>query len=94
MAGEPIGEFVFSPHAVFEMARRGIDAGMVAGVLGAPEQRLIDRPGRVVLQSRIASSAPGRVHLLRVVVDVHRVPAEVVTVYRTSKVQKYWRDDI
>jgi hypothetical protein len=32
-----------------------------------------------------------RVYLLRVVVDVDRRPAEVVTAYRTSRVSKYWR---
>jgi hypothetical protein len=33
----------------------------------------------------------GKVYLVRVFVDVDRQPAEVVTVYRTSKVSKYWR---
>lgn len=28
---------------------------------------------------------------MRVFVDVDREPAEVVTVYRTSKIAKYWR---
>jgi hypothetical protein len=30
-------------------------------------------------------------YLVRVFVDVDRTPAEVVTVYRTSKMAKYWR---
>jgi len=42
-----------------------------------------------VLQSRIAFGAT--VHLVRVFVDVDRSPAEVVTVYRTSDILKYWR---
>ena len=32
-------------------------------------------------------------YLVRVVVDVDRRPAEVVTVYRTTKLRKYWRDE-
>jgi len=32
-----------------------------------------------------------KVYLLRVFVDIDREPPEVVTVYRTSKVRKYWR---
>ncbi len=32
-----------------------------------------------------------KVYLLRVFVDIDRVPAEVVTVYLTSRVAKYWR---
>jgi hypothetical protein len=33
----------------------------------------------------------GRSYLVRVIVDVDRVPVEVVTVYRTSKIEKYRR---
>jgi len=32
-----------------------------------------------------------KVYLLHVFVDIDREPPEVVTVYRTSKVRKYWR---
>jgi len=34
-----------------------------------------------------------RMWLVWVVVDVDRVPAEVVTVYRTTSIQRYWRDE-
>jgi len=32
-----------------------------------------------------------RIYLIRAFVDVNRDPAEVVTVYRTSRIAKYWR---
>jgi len=32
-------------------------------------------------------------YLVRVVVDVDRRPPEVVTVYRTTKLRKYWRSE-
>lgn len=35
--------------------------------------------------------SPEKTYLIRVVVDVDRAPCEVVTAYRTSKVDKYWR---
>jgi hypothetical protein len=35
----------------------------------------------------------GRRYLVRVFVDVDRSPAEVVTAYRTSKIDKYWRTE-
>ncbi len=50
------------------------------------------RPGREVLQSRIALQ--GKTYLVRVFVDVDRKPPEVMTVYRTSKIEKYWRDEL
>lgn len=65
---------------------------MVRAILLAPEQRLEVRPGREVLQSKISSGQPGKVFLIRVFVDIDRRPAEVVTVYRTSKIEKYWRE--
>ena len=49
--------------------------------------------GRVVLQSRIAMGFPERTYLVRVFVDVDRTPAEIVTVYRTGKVSKYWSEE-
>ena len=68
--------------------RRGISESVVARVLGAPEQHLRMRPGREIFQSRIRF-ADGT-YLVRVIVDVSSATAEVVTVYRTSKIEKYW----
>jgi len=88
---EPIRDYTISPHAGFEMHRRGLDETTIRRVLERPEQRETVRPGREVLQSK--SEFKGRIYLVRVFVDVDRVPPEVVTAYRTSKVEKYWRDE-
>jgi hypothetical protein len=47
--------------------------------------------GRDVLQAR--TEVGGRAYLLRVIVDVNHEPAEVVTAYRTSRIDKYWRKE-
>lgn len=73
------------------MARRQITADEVAQVLSEPEQMETVRVNRVVYQSRIDVGDPSKMYLLRVFVDIDRQPPEVVTVYRTSKVEKYWR---
>jgi hypothetical protein len=86
---DPIDNYFVTSHAAFEMRRRGIEEGAVRHILAAPEQRHAVRPGRDVLQSRIAFA--GKSYLLRVFVDIDRDPAEVVTVYRTSRIAKYWR---
>jgi hypothetical protein len=88
---EPIHDYTISPHAEFEMHRRGLDEAAIRRVLEHPEQREAVRPGREVLQSRI--ELKGQIYLIRVFVDVDRVSPEVVTAYRTSKVEKYWRDE-
>ena len=82
--------YVLTPHARFQMQRRGIDEEVVRQVVEGPEQQFDLRPGRSVRQSRIKMG--GRMYLVRVVVDVERTPVEVVTVYRTSKISKYWRE--
>ena len=89
----PVREYRFTEHARLQMERRGIEEGEVAEVLLAPEQAEEVRPGRVVYQSRFERGGGGRVYLLRVIGDVDREPAEVVTAYWTSKVEKYWRDE-
>ena len=86
---EPIDNYLVTSHAAFEMRRRGIEEGAVRRILAAPEQRHAVRAGRDVLQSGIAIA--GKTYLLRVFVDIDRDPAEVVTVYRTSRIAKYWR---
>lgn len=75
------------------MERRGILDGVVRQVLESPEQLFQTRKGRVVLHSRVHLEAPATMSLVRVVVDADRRPAEVVTVYRTTKLSKYWREE-
>ena len=38
------------------------------------------------------TSKPGRVYLLRVFVDVAADAATIETVYRASKIEKFWRE--
>lgn len=89
-----ITNYRITEHAREEMVRRQISEEDVAKVLANPEQAEKIRTGREVYQSRLSQGEPSRVLLLRVFLDVDRVPPEVVTVYRTSKVAKYWRKDV
>ena len=91
MAPEPIADFIITPHAMFQMARRGLTRDIVARVLAEPGQRHEIRTGRVVVQSQLMLGTPAREYLVRVFVDVDRRPPAVVTAYRTSRVEKYWR---
>jgi hypothetical protein len=89
----PPTEYRLTNHARFEMERRGISEAGIARVLSAPEQANLVRPGRAVYQSRIEFGESGETYLLRVFVDIDRKPAEVVTAYRTSKIDKYWKSE-
>lgn len=88
---EPISKFIFTDHALNEMARRQISEEDVKIVLAKPEQTEMVREGRAVYQSRLGMGKPPKTYLLRVFVDIDLIPPYVVTVYRTSKIEKYWR---
>jgi hypothetical protein len=79
-----------SKHALEQAARRGLSEEIVLAVAQAPEQRLVVRPGRELRQSRVAIPAGGTLYLIRVVVDAGPGAETVVTVYRTTKIEKYW----
>ena len=85
-----ITDYRVTDHARDEMVRRQSTEEDVAKVLAAPEQTETVRAGREVYQSRLQSGEVPKAYLLRVFVDIDRIPPEVVTVYRTSKVAKYW----
>jgi hypothetical protein len=88
-----ITNYRITDHARDEMVRRQITEAEVAKVLAAPEQTETAREGREVYQSRLPLGEPPKTYLLRVFVDIDRLPPEVVTVYRTRKVAKYWRTE-
>lgn len=91
MKREPIRDHVLTAHARFEMDRRGLTEGLVERVLREPGERWEVRPGRHVLQSKISMGDPAKLYVVRVVIDTDRIPNEVVTAYRTGKIEKYWR---
>ena len=84
--------FRLSRHAEWEMTRRGIPLALVQAVMDHPEQRLVDesRAGRWIRQSRLRFE-DGKMYLLRVVVAEDEQPPVIITAYRTSKIEKYWR---
>jgi len=88
---EPIFDFVFSEHALIEMARREISQEHVRNGLANPDQTEMVREGRAVYQAKYETGEPPKTYILRVFVDIDRKPPRVVTVYRTSKIEKYWR---
>ena len=79
-----LSKAVITEHAAGQLAKRLISEVDLRAVLESPGQVAPVRAGRVVAQSIIAG------HLLRVFVDVDREPPEVVTAYRTSKINRYW----
>jgi hypothetical protein len=81
--------FVFSKHVLEELLERKILRESVERVLKSPQQKVPEVENVVCYQSRVDMN--GKEYLLRVMVNETIAPAKVVTVYRTSKITKYWR---
>ncbi|MGH7214211.1 MAG: DUF4258 domain-containing protein [Tepidisphaeraceae bacterium] len=78
-----VSDAILTDHALGQMSKRQIPDADVRRALASPESVDPVRTGRVVAQAVVGE------HLLRVFVDIDRDPPEVVTVYRTSKIDKY-----
>jgi hypothetical protein len=89
-AGDDLVNFIFSRHAEQEMERRAIPAALVQSVLQNPQQIVPEYGDRKAYQSQL-DFGHGRIFLLRAIIDDTADPAVVVTVYRTSKIDMYWR---
>lgn len=88
VTAQSYSDALITDHANEQMRRRGIGIDIVRSILRDPEQVLEVRPGSVVLQSRL--NIENRSQLVRVFIDINASRMRVVTVYRTSKIDKYW----
>jgi hypothetical protein len=82
--------YKLSRHAKEEAVRRGIPTQMVESIVDNPQQVVLDATGKRVFQSKVEFQ-PGKIYLVRVVIGDKADPPTVITVYRTSKIEKYWR---
>ena len=85
-------KFRLSRHAEWELERRQIPRDLLESVLREPQQKVPEPGGKQVYQSQV-EFGDGRMYVLRAIVAEDRDPPVVVTVYRTSKIKKYWRPE-
>ena len=78
-----------SKHVQQEMGQRGIPLAVVESVLAAPGQKVPEHGDVVCYQSKMEINR--KPYLVRVMVSETAMPPKVVTVYRTSKISKYWK---
>ncbi len=83
---------LITEHADFEMQRRQIPLSLVQRVVEEPQQIVPSQKGRLIYQSRFFDEQEDKEMLLRVVLDIEGDDFWVVTVYKTSKIEKYWEE--
>jgi hypothetical protein len=84
------GDYHLTDHAREEAARRSIPLAVLENVLRAPGQIVDTHSGRAIYQSQV--HIDGKLYLVRAIVE-ETAPLTVITVYRTSKIEKYWSDE-
>ena len=77
-------------HAYEEAQRRGIPLDVLRSVMESPGQIIAAHTERKVYQSKVEMG--GKLYVVRAIVENTDPPA-VVTIYRTSKIEKYWSDE-
>jgi hypothetical protein len=79
-----------SKHAWEQMVRRGINYDDVLSVVSRPDQTIADEddPAIIICQSLIKEDE--QMFLLRVFVNKDKQPNVVVTLYKTTKISKYY----
>lgn len=84
-------KFRLSRHAEEAIAERRIPPAVLQAVLESPQQIVPAHGGLRAYQSQI-ELRPGRMYLVRAIVAEDADPPVVVTVYRTRKIARYWRE--
>lgn len=82
-------DFKYSKHALEEIADRKISKEIVDSVLRNPQQIIDHGINKMVYQS-VVEFTGDKTYLVRVIVAIDKEPNVVITLYKTSKIEKYW----
>ncbi|MEK6804027.1 MAG: DUF4258 domain-containing protein [Nitrospirota bacterium] len=83
-------KFYFSKHVQEQLEKRKISKTLIEQVLETPGQTVPEVDNLTCFQSQV--TIDGKRYLVRVIVNTTVHPPVVVTAYRTTKIQKYWRE--
>lgn len=84
-------EFEFSAHALEQMERREISKTIIEKILQNPQQT-ISETGYTVYQTIIKFD--DKDYLVRVFLNESVTPFKIITVYKTSKIDKYYEGEV
>lgn len=85
-------EYTLSFHASQEIENRQIPLELLEMVLNEPQQIYVDEFDILVYQS-VLGFPNSKKYLLRIFL-ADKDPKHIITIYRTSKIDKYWRKSL
>ena len=86
-------KIVFSEHALFELEFRKINKEEIERLIEHPMQKLPSKKNRIIMKKRYNDAIAHKEMLLRVIVEELENAFYVITVYKTSKIEKYWKEN-
>jgi len=87
-------KIIFSEHALFEIEFRKIKKEDIERLIEHPMQKIPAKKNRIIIQSRYQDYKENKEMLLRVIGEESENEFHVVTVYKSSKIEKYWKEDL
>ena len=84
---------VFSNHAILEINRRKIKIEDVERLINNPPQKIPSKKNRIIIQGKYHDKDHNKEMLLRIIGEELEGSFYVITAYRTSKIEKYWKGD-
>jgi hypothetical protein len=85
-------KITYSFHAEEEIIARSISKEIIEQIVQEPQQTMPDENDETIeIHQSIIEFSNGLSYLVRVFVTQREFTPHVVTVYRTSKISKYWR---
>ena len=80
-------------HAEEQLDVRKIPKEIVLDTVRNPQQQTPTHGGRQIRQSQYFDPAEGKVMLIRVIIEHQDEDLLVVSVYKTSRIEKYWLEE-
>jgi len=87
-------DFIFSKHAQEQIYRRGINSEMVLLTLTRPDQTIVDIENIEIVIYQSIIKEDNQMFLLRVFVNRDKRPNVVITLYKTTKISKYYESKV
>jgi hypothetical protein len=81
----------WTTHALTNLDEREVSREEVERIIAAPEHEVPGRPGRTIRMGLYYDKLLSQTMLLRIVVEHSVNELVVVTVYKTSQIQKYFK---
>lgn len=81
-------KFIFSKHSIEQMGNRNISKEIALKILEDPKEIIFENE-QTIYQSIIPFDN-GKEYLVRIIVNSMKNPKTVITVYKTSKLKKYY----